>query len=70
MTLVKSLHSDDPDVNQNTRTCKYLIIRGKELAGAILVKAIKKAYYLLAYIQACASSVSPCVTATCTGAAG
>jgi hypothetical protein len=59
MTLVKSLHSGDPDVNQNTRTW------GKELARAIRVKAIKKAYYLSAYIRACASGISPCLTAIC-----
>jgi hypothetical protein len=40
MTLVKSLKSGDPDVIQNP--CKYPLFRGKELASAILVKAIKK----------------------------
>jgi hypothetical protein len=69
MTLVKSLHSGDPDVIQNIRACKYLGSRGKELASAIWVTAIEKAYYLLAYIRACAPGISPCVTATCTGAA-
>jgi len=57
MTLVKSLHSGDPDVIQNTWTCKYPIIRGKELASAIRVKAIK-ANQLLAYVRACALGIS------------
>jgi len=46
MTLVKSLHIGDPDVIQNIRTCKYLVIAEKEFASAIWVKAIKKAYFL------------------------
>jgi hypothetical protein len=62
MIVVKSLHSGDPDMIQNTTTCKYLIIRGKEQASAIRVKA----NYLLAYIRACAPGISPCVTAKCT----
>ncbi len=41
MTLVKSLHSDDPKVIQNTWTCKYPIIQGKELASTVWVKSIK-----------------------------
>jgi|694.fasta_scaffold132075_1 hypothetical protein len=43
-------------------------IQGVELASAIRKKQLK-AYYLLAYIRACTPGISPCVTATCTGAA-
>jgi hypothetical protein len=63
MTLVKSLHSGDPDVIHNKWTCK------NPIASAIRVKAIKKAYCLVAYIRICAPGISPCATATCTGAA-
>ncbi len=40
MTLDKSLKSGDPDVIQNP--CEYSLFRVKEIASAILVKAIKK----------------------------
>jgi hypothetical protein len=63
MTVVKSLPNGDPDMIQNTMTCKYQIIRGKEQAKCYSGKA----NYLLAYIPACAPGNSPCVTATRTG---
>jgi hypothetical protein len=44
----------------------------KSLHSASFASAIRvnsKAYYLLAFIQACFPGISPCVMATCTGTA-
>jgi len=62
MTLVKSLHSGDPDVIQ-TRGLESAWYEGASPASDIPVKADKKP--IKTYIRACAPDVTP----TCTEAA-